>query len=95
MSAAPDLPTLSEAGLAGFDVTSWYGIVAPAGTWPEIIARLQSEIANALREPEVRNELIALGAEPIANTPAAFATMIKSETAKWSEIVRNAKITIE
>jgi tripartite-type tricarboxylate transporter receptor subunit TctC len=95
MSAAPDLPTLSESGLAGFDVTSWYGIVAPAGTSPEIIARLQSEIANALRESEVRNELIALGAEPIANTPAEFATMIKSETAKWSTIVRNAKITIE
>jgi tripartite-type tricarboxylate transporter receptor subunit TctC len=95
MSAAPDLPTLSESGLAGFDVTSWYGIVAPAGTSPEIIARLQSEIANALREPEVRNQLTALGAEPIANTPAEFAAMIKSETAKWSAIVRNAKITIE
>jgi tripartite-type tricarboxylate transporter receptor subunit TctC len=95
MSAAPDLPTLSESGLAGFDVTSWYGIVAPAGTSPEIIARLQSEITNALREPEVRNELTALGAEPIANTPAEFAAMIKSETAKWSAIVRNAKITIE
>jgi tripartite-type tricarboxylate transporter receptor subunit TctC len=95
MAAAPDLPTLSESGLAGFDVTSWYGIVAPAGTSPEIIARLQADIDNALKAPDVRRELAVLGAEPIANTPAEFATMIKSETEKWSAIVRSAKITID
>ena len=94
-ASAPDLPTLSESGLAGFDVTSWYSIVAPAGTPPEIIARLQAEFGKALREPDVREKLTALGAEPIANTPAEFAAMIKTETAKWSEIVRSAKITIE
>jgi tripartite-type tricarboxylate transporter receptor subunit TctC len=95
IAAAPDLPTLSESGLLGFDVTSWYGIVAPAGTPPDIIARLQSDIRNALHEPDVQQELAALGAEPIANTPAEFGAMIKAETAKWGTIVRNAKITIE
>ena len=95
MVGAPDLPTLSESGLAGFDVTSWYSIVAPAGTPPEIVARLQREIDKALREADVREKLAGLGAEPIANTPAEFAAMIKTETAKWSEIVKNAKITIE
>ena len=95
MVGAPDLPTLSESGLAGFDVSSWYSIVAPAGTPPEIIARLQREIDKALREPDVREKLAGLGAEPIANTPAEFAAMIKTETAKWSEIVKSAKITIE
>ena len=95
MASAPDLPTLSESGLAGFDVTSWYSVVAPAGTSPEIIARLQAELAKALREPDVREKLAGLGAEPIANTPSEFAAMIKTETAKWSEIVRSAKITIE
>jgi tripartite-type tricarboxylate transporter receptor subunit TctC len=95
MVGAPDLPTLSESGLAGFDVTSWYSIVAPTGTPPEIVARLQSEIDKALREPDVREKLAGLGAEPIANTPAEFAAMIKTETAKWSEIVKSAKITIE
>jgi len=95
IAAAPDLPTLSESGLAGFDVTSWYSIVAPAGTPPEIVARLQREIDKALREPDVREKLAGLGAEPIANTPAEFAAMIKTETAKWSEIVKSAKITIE
>jgi len=93
--SAPDLPTLSESGLAGFDVTSWYGVVAPAGTPPEIIARLQAEFGKALREPDVREKLAGLGAEPIANTPSAFASMITSETTKWSEIVRSAKITVE
>jgi tripartite-type tricarboxylate transporter receptor subunit TctC len=95
MTGAPEIPTLSESGLAGFDVTSWYSIVAPAGTPPEIIARLQGETAKALREPDVREKLAGLGAEPIANTPAEFAAMIKTETAKWSAIVRSAKITIE
>jgi tripartite-type tricarboxylate transporter receptor subunit TctC len=95
IAGAPDLPTLSESGLAGFDVTSWYSIVAPAGTPPEIVARLQSEIDKALREPDVREKLAGMGAEPIANTPAEFAAMIKTETAKWSEIVKSAKITIE
>jgi len=95
IAGAPDLPTLSESGLAGFNVTSWYSIVAPAGTPPEIVARLQREIDKALREPDVREKLAGLGAEPIANTPAEFAAMIKTETAKWSEIVKSAKITIE
>jgi tripartite-type tricarboxylate transporter receptor subunit TctC len=95
IAGAPDLPTLSESGLAGFDVTSWYSIVAPAGTPSEIVARLQREIDKALHEPDVREKLAGLGAEPIANTPAEFAAMIKTETAKWSEIVKSAKITIE
>ena len=95
MAGAPEIPTLSESGLAGFDVTSWYSIVAPAGTPPEIISHLHTEIGNVLREPDVREKLAGQGAEPIANTPAEFAAMIKTETAKWREIVRSAKITIE
>jgi tripartite-type tricarboxylate transporter receptor subunit TctC len=95
MAAAPELPTLSESGLAGFDVTSWYSIVVPAGTPLEIIALLQKEIAKAVREPDVRDKLAALGAEPIANTPSEFAAMIRTETVKWSEIVKTAKITVE
>ena len=95
IAAAPELPTLSESGLTGFDVTSWYSIVAPAGTPPEIVARLQTEIAKALREADVREKLAAQGAEPIGNSPAEFAVMIRTETAKWSQIVKSAKITVE
>jgi tripartite-type tricarboxylate transporter receptor subunit TctC len=95
IAAAPALPTLDESGLPGFDVTSWYSIVAPAGTPPAIVERLQNEIARALDNPGVRTKLAALGAEPIANSPADFAAMIKSETAKWSKIVKDANIKPE
>ena len=95
IAAAPTLPTLDESGLPGFDVTSWYSIVVPAGTPPAVIERLQQEIARALDNPDVRAKLAGLGAEPIANSPAEFAAMIKSETAKWSKIVKDANIKPE
>jgi tripartite-type tricarboxylate transporter receptor subunit TctC len=95
IAAAPNLPTLAESGFPGFDVTSWYGIVAPAGTPSQVIDRLHSEMTKALNEPDLREKLSALGAEPVGNTPAEFAATIRSETAKWSKIVKDAKITAE
>lgn len=95
MATAPALPTMDEAGLPGFDVTSWYSIVAPAGTPPAVIDRLQKEIAKAVQLPDVKARLAGLGAEPIANTPAEFAVMIKGETAKWGKIVKDANIKVE
>jgi tripartite-type tricarboxylate transporter receptor subunit TctC len=95
MASAPALPTIAESGLPGFDVTSWYGIVAPAGTPPAVIERLQKEIARALDQPDVETKLTGIGAEPIANTSAEFAAMIRTETAKWGKIVKDANIRIE
>ena len=95
IATAPDLPTLAESGLPGFDVTSWYSIVVPAGTPSYIVARLHSEIAAALRQPDVQEKLAGLGAEPIGNTPAEFAAMIQVETAKWGKIVKDANIQLE
>ncbi|MEP7207867.1 MAG: tripartite tricarboxylate transporter substrate binding protein [Casimicrobiaceae bacterium] len=95
IASAPEMPTVAESGLPGFEVVSWYGIVAPATTPTEIVAKLQVEIDKALREPEVKDKLAGLGAEPIGNTPQAFGKMIQSETAKWSRIVKDAKITVE
>jgi tripartite-type tricarboxylate transporter receptor subunit TctC len=95
IAAAPDLPTLSESGFPGFDVTSWYGIVAPTGTPIDVITRLHNELTKALNEPDVREKLAGLGAEPVGNSVAEFAAMIKSETLKWSRIVKDAKITAE
>lgn len=95
IAAAPALPTLDESGLPGFDVTSWYSIVVPAGTPAAVIERLQRDIARALDNPGVRAKLAGLGAEPIANSPAEFALMIKSETAKWGKIVKDANIKAE
>jgi len=95
IASAPALPTLSEAGLPGFDVTSWYSIVAPAATPPAVVERLQKEIARALTSPDVKAKLTGIGAEPIANTPEEFAAMMRVETAKWSKIVKDANIKIE
>jgi len=95
IAGAPALPTLDEAGLPGFDVTSWYSIVAPAGTPPAVVDRLQREIARALESPDVKAKLVGLGAEPVANSPADFAAMIKVETAKWGKIVKDANIRAE
>jgi tripartite-type tricarboxylate transporter receptor subunit TctC len=88
----PDVPTISESGLPGFDVTSWYGIVVRSGTPPAIVQRLQRDIATALKNDDVLAKLAGLGLDPVGNTPEAFDTMIKAETRKWTDIVRRANI---
>jgi tripartite-type tricarboxylate transporter receptor subunit TctC len=88
----PDVPTVAESGLPGFDVTSWYGIVVRSGTPPEIVDRLQRDIALALKNSAVSAKIAALGLEPVGNTPQQFAAMVKTETAKWSAIVDKAHI---
>jgi tripartite-type tricarboxylate transporter receptor subunit TctC len=86
----PDIPTMSEAGLAGFEVNSWYGLLAPTGTPREIIQRLNSEVGRALREPDARERLYSIGAEPMNGTPEEFAAYINAEMAKWSKVVKTA-----
>jgi tripartite-type tricarboxylate transporter receptor subunit TctC len=88
----PEVPTVAESGLPGFDVTSWYGLVVPAGTRPEIVQKLYRDIAEALRGEDVRGKLAALGLDPMGNSPEAFERMIGAESRKWSEIVRKANI---
>jgi tripartite-type tricarboxylate transporter receptor subunit TctC len=87
---APDIPTMAESGLAGFEVNSWYGLLAPAGTPRDIIQRLNSEVARALREPDARERLYSIGAEPMDGTPEEFAAYIAAEMAKWSKVVKTA-----
>jgi tripartite-type tricarboxylate transporter receptor subunit TctC len=88
----PDVPTVEESGLAGFDVTSWYGLVVRSGTPPDIVQKIYRDSAEALATPEVRGKLADLGLEPMANTPEAFERMIAAESRKWSDIVRKANI---
>jgi tripartite-type tricarboxylate transporter receptor subunit TctC len=92
---APDVPTLAESGYAGFEVVSWYGILAPAGTPQEIVRRLNAEINRILRLPAVRDRLAALGAEPTGGTPEQFAETIRTDTARWAQVVRAAGIRID
>jgi len=93
--AAPDLPTVAEAGLKGFDVSSWYGVMAPAATPRELIARLQAEIALIVALPEVKAVLEAQGLYPVASRPDVFAADIRVETARWARVIREAAIKPE
>ena len=84
----PQLPTISEAGLRGFDVSTWFGIFAPAGTPPEIVAKLNGEVARILHTPEMKERLALLGAEPIGNKPDEFAAFIKAEIPKYAKVIQ-------
>ena len=92
IAAAPELPTIAEAGLPGFDVTSWYALVAPAGTPATVVDRLHAEIVKVLGSADVREKIAALGAEPVGNTPAEFAAMQRAEAARWAALAREANI---
>ena len=90
-----DIPTVAEAGVPNYEALQWYGLLAPAGTPAPIVARLQAEIAQALKLPEVKERLASDGAEPVGSTPAEFAMLIKSEIEKWAKVARAANIQPE
>jgi tripartite-type tricarboxylate transporter receptor subunit TctC len=95
LAALPDVPTISESALPGFESTSWGGVLAPAGTPPAIVASLQTEITKALRLPDVRERLAGLGAEIVGSSSAEFAEYLKAEIAKWSGVIKTAGATID
>ncbi|MCX7249400.1 MAG: tripartite tricarboxylate transporter substrate binding protein [Burkholderiales bacterium] len=88
-AAMPDLPTIEEAAkLKGFEASSWFGLLAPAGTPPEVVLRLQQETAKALSLPSIKEKLLAQGAIPSGNTPQEFAALIDAEIKKWAPVVK-------
>jgi tripartite-type tricarboxylate transporter receptor subunit TctC len=88
-AAMPELPTLEEAGqLKGFEASSWFGLLAPAGTPADVVGRLQQETAKALNSPEIKEKLLAQGAIPSGNTPQQFAALIDAEIKKWAVVVK-------
>ncbi|MCA3379814.1 MAG: tripartite tricarboxylate transporter substrate binding protein [Roseomonas sp.] len=91
----PDLPTIAEAGVPGYEISTWYGIWAPARTPPNIIARLQQAVAGAARNPETRARFDALGAEPVADSPEDYARFVRAEYDRWGKLVRDAKIKLD
>jgi tripartite-type tricarboxylate transporter receptor subunit TctC len=93
--ALPDIPTVAEAGLPGYDSTQWYGVLAPAGTPREIVARLHDTIVHALRDAEVGKRLAADGAEAVGSSPEEFAAFIRSESEKWAKVASAAGIKPE
>ena len=92
---AKDVQTMAEAGLPGFEVNSWSGLMAPAGTPKDIIARLNTEVARIVRTPEARERFYSFGAEPIDNTPDEFAAYVNAEFVKWAKVVKSAGLRAE
>jgi tripartite-type tricarboxylate transporter receptor subunit TctC len=92
MSALPDLPTVSEAGVPGFAVSQWYAVLAPAGTPPRIVDSLNRHIRKALQDPEVSRRIAAEGSEAVGTTPQQIAANIKAERDKWAKVIREAGI---
>jgi tripartite-type tricarboxylate transporter receptor subunit TctC len=95
MALLPDVPTIIEGGVAGYEASSWFGVVAPANTPPAIVKRLSEEIAKAVRQPSMQRFTTQSGARLVGDTPEQFAQFIREERAKWGEIVKAAGITAE
>jgi tripartite-type tricarboxylate transporter receptor subunit TctC len=94
-SGLPAVPTMSEAGLAGFEIVSWQGVFAPAGTPAAIVERLSSDVNQIIREPEVRAKLLGLGLEPSTMTQPQFAAFQKAEVAKWAKLIKSANVRLD
>jgi len=86
----PELPTIAESGLPGFEAITWYGMATPAGTPKPIVARLNSEVLKLLRLPDVRERMLSQGTEPAGTTPEQFAAYIRAETAKWAKVIKES-----
>jgi tripartite-type tricarboxylate transporter receptor subunit TctC len=89
VAALPDVPTVAESGVPGFDVSSWFGVFLPAHTPGPIVMKMNAEIRRTLEQPSVRQRLIDQGADPSSNTPEEFAAYVKTEMARWGEVVRS------
>jgi tripartite-type tricarboxylate transporter receptor subunit TctC len=88
----PEVPTIDESGVPGFDVTVWYGLCAPTGIPKSTVAKVNADVVKALKLPDLRTRLELLGVDPGSSTPEQFTAFIKSETAKWAKVVKDAGI---
>jgi tripartite-type tricarboxylate transporter receptor subunit TctC len=93
--AAPQIPTIAEAGVPGYDMSTWYGLIGPAKMAPEVVKRLNDELQAVLRDPEIRARLLAQGVDPVTGSPAEFAAFLQQEQAKWSGTLKRSKIVAE
>ena len=91
---APELPTIAES-LPGFEVIGWYGLLAPTGTPADVVARLNAAVIAALKNPELRERFVALGADPLGTTPQVFAEFIRAELSKWGKAVKDSGARVE
>jgi tripartite-type tricarboxylate transporter receptor subunit TctC len=94
LSNLPEVPTLSESGLTGYDATGWFGLMAPTGTSPQIIQRLNAEFTATLNDEAIRSQMQQSGMEPMTSTPEGLASYIRSETQKWANVIKQANIKL-
>jgi tripartite-type tricarboxylate transporter receptor subunit TctC len=94
-SLLPEIPTIAESGLPGFDMSTWWGLVAPAGVPKEVVPRLHTETARLLRQQDVREKLANVGAEAVGNSPEEFAAFIRAERTKYARVVKDAQIKLD
>jgi tripartite-type tricarboxylate transporter receptor subunit TctC len=94
-AGAPEIPTIAEAGVPGYEATQWFGVLAPAGTPRDIVNLIQSEIGRVLQQPDMKTRLSTDGAEPVGSTPDEFAAFIRIETVKWAKVVKDAGVRID
>jgi tripartite-type tricarboxylate transporter receptor subunit TctC len=95
VGSLPNVPTMAEAGVKGYEIVSWQGIFAPAGTPKEVVQRLNAEVVKILAMPDMRERLAGLGLDPVGNTPDEFAAFQKGEITKWAKVVKEAKISAD
>jgi tripartite-type tricarboxylate transporter receptor subunit TctC len=93
--AAPNIPTIAQAGVPGYDMSTWYGLLGPAKMAPETIQRLNDELQAVLRDPDIRGRLQAQGVDPVGGSPQEFAAFLQQEQARWAAILKRSKITAE
>jgi tripartite-type tricarboxylate transporter receptor subunit TctC len=89
------VPTVAESGLPGFEVSNWFGVLAPRGTPAPIVAKLHGEIVRILETPDMRARLVSQGADPIGSTPEQLAKHIQAEMVKWSKVINDANIRLD
>jgi tripartite-type tricarboxylate transporter receptor subunit TctC len=92
--AAPNINTLAEAGVAGYDMSTWYGLVGPANMPPDVVNRLNQELRNVLQDPQVRSKMISQGVDPVTGTPEAFSSFIQQETKSWAQLLKKIKVDL-
>jgi tripartite-type tricarboxylate transporter receptor subunit TctC len=94
-AVAPDIPTIAEAGVPGYEVLQWYGVLAPAATPREIIGRLHGAVVRAVQDPKIRDRILADAGEPVGNTPDEFTAILRADHKKWGDVIRKAGIRVD
>jgi tripartite-type tricarboxylate transporter receptor subunit TctC len=94
-SLLPDVPTMAEAGVSGYALTNWFGLLAPAGTPREVVAKIHGDVVRILKEEDIRKKISDMGADVVGNSPEEFGAAMRAESAQWADVIKSANIKAE